>query len=39
MYCSYSKYLGRQAWANIVDPDQIQQNTVSDEGLYCLALN
>ena len=25
-------------WANSVDPDQTQQNAVSDQGLHCLPL-
>ena len=32
------KYKDRQAWANSVDQDQIQQNIASDQGLHCLLL-
>ena len=32
MYSSYSRYSDRQAWANIVDPDQTPQNAASDQG-------
>ena len=32
----YPEYLGRQAWVNSVDPDQMLQNAASDLGLHCL---
>ena len=32
------KYLDRLAKANSIDPDQLQQNTGSDQGLYYLPL-
>ena len=31
-------YLDRQAWANSVDPDEMLQNAVSNQGLHCLPL-
>ena len=31
-------YLGGQAWANSVDPDQMLQNAASDQGLHYLPL-
>ena len=37
-YCNNLKYWDRQAWANCVDPDQMPQNAVSDQGLHCLPL-
>ena len=37
-YGIYPKYWDRQARANSVDPDQMPQNTVSDQGLSCLLL-
>ena len=37
-YGNNPKYWDRQTWANSVDPDQMQQNTVSDQGLHCLPL-
>ena len=38
MQQNVSKYLDRQAWANIVDSDQMQQNVASDQSLHCLPL-
>ena len=38
-YHTYSTYSDRQAWANIVDPDQMPQNAASDQGLHCLPLS
>ena len=32
-YHIYPNFLDRQAWANSVDPDQMLQNTASDQGL------
>ena len=32
----YPKCLGRQSWANSVDPDQMLQNAAADLGLPCL---
>ena len=37
-YNIYPKPLDRQTWANSVDPDQMPQNVVFDQGLYCLLL-
>ena len=37
-YRNNLKYWDRQAWANCVDPDQMPQNAVSDQGLHCLPL-
>ena len=34
--CHNPKYSDRQAWTNNVDPDQMPQNTASDQGLYLL---
>ena len=31
-------YLDRQAWANSVDPDEMQQNAASHQGLHFLPL-
>ena len=36
MYSNNPKYLDRYAFANIVDPDQMLQNIVSDPGLHFL---
>ena len=36
-YRNNPKYWDRQTWANSVDPDQMQQNGVSDQGLHCLS--
>ena len=38
VYHNKPKYWDRQAWANSVDPDQMQQNGVLDQGLHCLQL-
>ena len=35
----YAKNSDKQAWANIVDPDQIMQNAASDQVQHCLLLN
>ena len=32
------QYWNRQAWANSIDPDQMLQNMLSDQGLHCLPL-
>ena len=37
-YSNKPKYWYRQAWAKIVDPDQMSQNAASDQGLHCLRL-
>ena len=34
----YPKYLDKQACAKNVDPDQMMQNAISNNGLYCLLL-
>ena len=34
----YHKYSNRQAWANSVDPDEMQQKAASHQGLPCLPL-
>ena len=38
LYSNNPKYRDRQAWANIVDPDQMPQNAASDQGLHYLPL-
>ena len=35
IYCMYSD---RQAWANIVGPDEMLQKAASHQGLHCLPL-
>ena len=35
-YHIYPTYLDRQAWANNVEPDQIPQDVISNQGLHCL---
>ena len=37
-YHIYSMYSDRQARANSVDPDEMQQNAASHLGLHCLPL-
>ena len=34
----YYKYLDIQAWANSEEPDEMLQNGMSHQGLYCLLL-
>ena len=36
--CIYTKYSGRQVWADFVDQDQIPHNTASHQGIYFLSL-
>ena len=38
IYLIYHVYLGRQAWANSVDPDETLQNPASHQGLHYLPL-
>ena len=37
-YHNNPEYWDRQAWANRVDPDQMPNNTASDQGLHHLHL-
>ena len=36
MYSNVPKFLDRQVWANIVDPDRAAARGESDQGLHCL---
>ena len=36
-FCIYPKYSDKEAWANGVDPDQMQ-NVACDQGQHCLPL-
>ena len=35
-FCNNPKYWDRQAFANSVEPNQMQQNVASNQGLHCL---
>ena len=35
---TFSKYSGKHAWANIVEPDQPPQNAASYQSPHCLSL-
>ena len=36
--CKYHMYSNKQAWANSVEPDEMQQNAASHQALLCLPL-